>query len=86
MNYASVSLSLSPPDLRLLTRFPSLLPPASVNQKRSDKIRPLTSLFVCSLVPLSLLCPGVFFVFSDSGVCRVGFYGSLCDVSGASVG
>lgn len=52
-------LSLSP-DLHLLTRFPSLLPAAArVSQRRSDKIRPLTLLFVFTLAPLSLLRPVV---------------------------
>lgn len=52
MNYASTFFP--PPalsELHLLTRFLSLLPPSSVNQRRSDKIRPLT-LFVFTLAPL----------------------------------
>lgn len=48
----SLSLLLFP-DLHLLTRFPSLLPPPSVSQRRSDKIRPLTLLFVFTLIPLT---------------------------------
>lgn len=53
-------ISLSP-DLHLLTRFPSLLPAAAarVSQRRSDKIRPLTLLFVFTLTSLSLLRPVV---------------------------
>lgn len=86
MNYASFSLSLALPDLHLLTRFPSLLPPPSVSQRRSDKIRPLTLLFVFTLIPHSLLCPVVFSPCAQPGVCRVEFYGSLCDVNGALVG
>lgn len=84
MNYASFSLppilplSLSPfQSLRLLTRFLSLLPPPSVS-------RSLTLLFVFTLVPHSLLCPVIFFsVSARPGICRVEFYGSLCDVNGA---
>lgn len=71
MNYASLSPpSLSPhlstslalSELHSLTRFPSLLPPPGVNQRRSDKIRPLTFI-VCFLflIPYSFICPAVFF-------------------------
>lgn len=57
--YTPLSLALSV--LHLLTRFPSVLPPSSVNQRRSDKIRPLTLLFVFTLIPHCLLCPVVVF-------------------------
>lgn len=63
--HTPLSFSLALPDLHLLTRFPSLLPPQSVSQRRSDKIRPLT-LFVFTLIPHSLLCPVVLCFFSSS--------------------
>lgn len=54
MNYASLpfflhlslSVCLALSQHPLVTRFPSLLPPPSVNQRKSDKIRPLTLWFV----------------------------------------
>lgn len=55
-SYTPLSLALS--GLHLLTRFPSVLPPSSVNQRRSDKM-PL--LFVLILIPHRLLCTLVFF-------------------------
>lgn len=68
--YSCIALSGDSP----VTRFPSLLPPASFDQRKSDKIRPGTLCFVWflvrSFVPFVCL----------PGVGRVGFYGSLCAV------
>lgn len=78
-------LSVALPSLHLLTRFPSLLPPPSVSQRRRDKIRALTLFFLFTLVPRALLCPVVSFFFFLH-LCSAGnmeFNGSLCDVSGA---
>lgn len=65
MNYASLpfflhlslSVCLALSQHPLVTRFPSLLPPPSVNQRKSDKIRPLTLWFVFTHITLVFFPP-----------------------------
>lgn len=75
-----LSLCLALSQHPLVTRFPSLLPPPSVNQRKSDKIRPLTLWFVFTHITLVFFPPSL---SAQLGLCRVEFYGSLCNVSGA---
>lgn len=91
MNYASLpfflhlslSVCLALSQHPLVTRFPSLLPPPSVNQRKSDKIRPLTLWLVFTHITLGFFPPlpicsawamqsGILWLFMRCEWCQVG--------------